>query len=182
MNDAKPDKTSATNSELGKETQYDTSYNPSRLYPILRAPKRLEIGIDPDVLPFFGFDCWNHYEVSWLNAKGKPCVAVAEIYYDCNTLFIIESKSLKLYFNSLNNVQFESKNTVEKIIQTDLEKAIGAPVTVIINQLGYSQQAVIQDAFTGECIDVIDVACTKYTVEPNYLTISLCMRLYILIY
>lgn len=168
MNDAKK----ASDSELGKETQYDTSYNPGRLYPIPRAGKRLEIGIDPHKLPFFGFDCWNHYEVSWLNEKGKPNVAIAEIYYDCTSLCIIESKSLKLYFNSLNNTQFKTIDAVEKIIQACLEKAIGSPVIVKINQLGHSQQALIQEAFTGECIDAIDVECTKYTVEPNYLTTS----------
>jgi 7-cyano-7-deazaguanine reductase len=69
-------------------------------------------------------------------------------------------------------VQFETINAVEKTIQADLEKAIGSQVTVKINQLGHSQQTLIQEAFTGECIDSLDVECTKYTVEPNYLTTS----------
>src|SRR3990167_3051575 len=111
---SKKQQSQAIGSELGKKTDYDHAYNPARLYPISRANKRQEIGINPDQLPFSGFDCWNHYEVSWLNEKGKPMVAIAEIYYDCASPFIIESKSLKLYFNSLNNAKFKTINEVEK--------------------------------------------------------------------
>ncbi|MDP3705189.1 MAG: MerR family transcriptional regulator, partial [Legionellaceae bacterium] len=64
-------------SELGKKSDYETAYNPNRLYPIPRAAKRQEIGINPNQLPFYGVDCWNHYEVSWLNDKGKPMVGIA---------------------------------------------------------------------------------------------------------
>ncbi|MBI2785584.1 MAG: NADPH-dependent 7-cyano-7-deazaguanine reductase QueF [Legionella longbeachae] len=162
----------AVGSELGKKTEYDQSYNPERLYPIPRAGKRKEIGVDPNKLPFLGFDCWNHYEVSWLNDKGKPIVAMAEIYYDCASPFIIESKSLKLYFNSFNNSTFKTIIDVEKTIQKDLEQAIDSPVTVIINQLGHSNIGSVYEKFEGECIDDLDVTCTKYSVEPSYLTTS----------
>lgn len=162
----------ASDSELGKRTEYDSNYNPERLYPIPRAGKRREIGIDPDKLPFHGFDCWNHYEVSWLNEKGKPVVAMAEIYYDCSSPLIVESKSLKLYFNSFNNSQFSSTDEVQKIIQKDLEKAIESQVTVIVTQLGHFKQTKIHDHFSGECIDDLDIECTMYTVEPNYLSAS----------
>lgn len=172
MNDSvlKKYQSQAADSELGKKTDYDQSYNPDRLYPIPRAGKRKEIGIDPNALPFSGFDCWNHYEVSWLNEKGKPIVATAEIYYDCASLFIVESKSLKLYFNSLNNCKFKSIGDVEKIIQHDLEKTLDSAVTVIVNQLGHSKSAKIHEKFAGECIDDIDIECTKYSVDPSYLS------------
>lgn len=88
-------------SELGQPSSYDSQYNPDRLFAIPRAAKRKEIGLSANPLPFYGFDCWNHYEMSWLNEKGKPMVAIAEIIYDCTTPNLIESKSLKLYFNSL---------------------------------------------------------------------------------
>lgn len=162
----------AADSELGKKSEYDLSYNPDRLYPIARASKRLEIGIDPAAIPFSGFDCWNHYEVSWLNEKGKPIVATAEIYYDCSSPFIIESKSFKLYFNSFNNSKFTSVNEVEKIIQTDIEKAINSQATVIIKPLGHSAPQLIHEKFEGKCIDDLDIECTTYTVNPNYLTTS----------
>jgi 7-cyano-7-deazaguanine reductase len=156
-------------SELGKKTDYDQSYNPDRLYPIPRAGKRREIGIDPDALPFFGFDCWNHYEVSWLNEKGKPLVAIAEVYYDCASPLIVESKSLKLYFNSFNNCKFKSADEVAAIIKKDLEKAVDHPVTVIINNLNDANLSLIQE-FAGVCIDELDVECTRYTVHPEYLS------------
>ncbi|MDI1352394.1 MAG: NADPH-dependent 7-cyano-7-deazaguanine reductase QueF, partial [bacterium] len=101
-----PQNNLANQSELGQKTKYDDQYNPQRLYAIPRLGKRQEINLDPKKLIFFGFDCWNHYEVSWLNPKGKPMVAVAVIIYDCHSPCIIESKSLKLYFNSLNNTIF----------------------------------------------------------------------------
>jgi 7-cyano-7-deazaguanine reductase len=159
-------------SELGKKTEYDQSYNPDRLYSIPRAVKRMEIGIETETLPFFGFDCWNHYEVSWLNEKGKPMVAIAEIYYDCNSEFIVESKSLKLYFNSLNNVKFKSINEIEKIIKKDLETIINAEVSVVLKQLGHSISLPIFEKFEGECIDDLDIDCNKYTVDPSYLSTS----------
>lgn len=157
-------------SELGKNSNYDKSYNPQRLYPILRADKREEIGIDPNALPFFGFDCWNHYEVSWLNEKGKPIVATAEIYYSCMSEFIIESKSLKLYFNSLNDCKFKSVEEVELIIKKDLEQAINFEVNVLLHPLNAANLLSVAARFEGESIDDIDVECTQYTVQPAYLT------------
>ncbi len=165
--------TAASGSELGKKSGYDQSYNPDRLYPIARAGKRKEIGIDPqEPLPFLGFDFWNHYEVSWLNEKGKPIVAIAEIYYDCQSPRIVESKSLKLYFNSFNNTQFQSIKEVEKTIKSDLEKAVGSTVSVNVQQLGHSTPSPLQEKFAGECIDDLDIECSVYTVEPNYLSVS----------
>lgn len=173
MNDAVKIKyhNQAGGSELGKTTEYDQSYNPNRLYPIPRIGKRREIGIDPDALPFKGFDCWNHYEVSWLNEKGKPMVAIAVIYYDCNSPNIIESKSLKLYFNSFNNTKFKSISDLITTIRSDLENSIKAEVNVIIHQLNNSNLCSIQP-FSGICIDDLDVECNKYIVEPSYLSTS----------
>lgn len=158
------------NSALGKKTDYAQSYNPQCLYPIPRAQNRKEIGIDPNALPFFGFDCWNHYEVSWLNTKGKPLVATAELYYDSCSPFLIESKSLKLYFNSLNQTKFQSITEVEKTIKKDLEAAIEAPVIVVLNQLGKLSHPACQENFSGECLDNLDVECTTYTVDPTFLS------------
>lgn len=160
----------ATDSELGKQVAYDQSYNPSRLYPIPRAGKRNEIGVDPNALPFYGFDVWNHYEVSWLNQKGKPIVAIAEIFYDCQSPCIIESKSLKLYFNSLNNTKFSSLSEVTALIKKDLEKAIDSEVTAFLHELNQLSAPDMRRGFTGENIDALDIECTRYTVFPDYLS------------
>lgn len=162
----------ADESELGKESDYDQHYNPNRLYPIPRAGKRQEIGVDPSCLPFFGFDCWNHYEVSWLNAKGKPVVALAEIIYDCNSPKLIESKSLKLYFNSFNNSKMNNAEDLANIIKKDLQDRVEAEVFVAIHPLDGSKLVEIQRSFIGESIDHLDVECTTYLVDPSFLCVS----------
>lgn len=158
--------------ELGKKSAYDATYNADKLFPIARAAKRLEIGIDPEQLPFWGFDSWNHYEVSWLNSKGKPVVAMAEIVYDCRTPYIIESKSLKLYFNSLNNSKFTSISEIENTIKSDLSVCLHDDVTVKIHQLGTIKTSALCESFSGESIDELDVVCSVYEVDPSFLKVG----------
>ncbi len=158
-------------SELGKKSDYETAYNPNRLYAIPRAAKREEIGINPDKLPFYGVDCWNHYEVSWLNDKGKPMVGIAEIIYDCRSPKLIESKSLKLYFNSFNNTKISGIAALESMVKGDLEKRIEADVVVRIVTLDKAEAFNIQ-ALMGESIDALDVECSVYLVEPAFLVVE----------
>lgn len=159
-------------SELGRSSEYDTHYNPDRLFAIPREAKRKEIGVDSNELPFYGFDCWNHYEVSWLNEKGKPIVAIAEIVYDCATVYLIESKSLKLYFNSFNNTRFKNSEEVKLAIEHDLTKRLGGEVRVRILSLKEKELTMIQRAPQGECIDDLDVTCSVYLVKPEYLSVK----------
>ncbi|HBI21811.1 MAG TPA: NADPH-dependent 7-cyano-7-deazaguanine reductase QueF, partial [Legionella sp.] len=161
-----------THSELGKKSDYDAHYNPDRLFPISRDEKRAEIGIDPAQLPFYGFDGWNHYEVSWLNEKGKPMVGTAEIRYDCRSPMIIESKSLKLYFNSFNNTSFKDISDVETTALRDLTRAVGAEVFLAIHPLGRLPDGILHASFSGESIDALDVSGFRYTVEPRFLVTS----------
>ncbi|NCT56453.1 MAG: NADPH-dependent 7-cyano-7-deazaguanine reductase QueF [Legionella sp.] len=158
--------------ELGQATSYDAEYNPGRLFPIARGPKWQELGLDPDALPFVGFDTWNHYEVSWLNPKGKPCVATASITYDCCSPNLIESKSLKLYFNSLNQTVFASVAAVEALITEDLAACLQSQVVVkILLSQGWHVYE-IQPRFDGTCVDDLDIACSVYEVEPTLLQVS----------
>jgi 7-cyano-7-deazaguanine reductase len=159
-------------SELGQSSQYDPCYNPGRLFPIARADKRQEIGIDPKNLPFYGFDCWNHYEVSWLNEKGKPVVAIAEIIYDCATPYLIESKSLKLYFNSFNNTLFKDSEEVRLTVERDLAKCLAGDVQVKIRSLKEKELTMIQAVPEGVCLDDLDINCSIYHVEPDYLFVE----------
>lgn len=155
-------------SELGKKSAYDPHYNPDKLFPIPRKLKRDEIGV-PDQLPFYGFDLWNHYEVSWLNEKGKPVVAMAEIMYDCETPNIIESKSMKLYFNSFNNTKFKNTESVCEIIKKDLQERVGGEVSVIITPLNLLENKIIETNFTGVCLDELDIACDSYDIDTSVL-------------
>lgn len=159
-------------SELGRSSNYDSQYNPDRLFAIPRAAKRQEIGIDPIHLPFYGFDCWNHYELSWLNRNGKPMVAVAEIIYDCTTPYLIESKSLKLYFNSFNNTQFKDSEELRLIAEQDIAKRLAGNVTIKIHSLQEKRLSQIESAPKGICLDDLDVICSVYLVEPRYLSIE----------
>lgn len=161
---------SVRHSELGKRAAYDPCYNPDKLFPIARKEQRKELGI-MGAVPFFGCDIWNHYEVSWLNKKGKPIVALAEIIYACDSPNLIESKSMKLYFNSFNNTQFESLSAVQTTISNDIEKKIAAPVSVKIIPIHQFNQLKIV-SFDGLCLDELDVACADYTVNPSFLSVE----------
>ena len=154
---------------LGQKSAYIDNYDASLLYPIPRINKRLEIGITENLLPFTGVDIWNHYEVSWLNTKGKPQVATCKIIYPCESPNIIESKSMKLYFNSFNNSQFESINQVEQILATDLSKGVGAEVTIYLSSLDKSNLHKMDAHFHGICLDNLDIECNTYQPEPEYL-------------
>lgn len=157
-------------SELGKKSEYESHYNPSKLFPIPRKIKRDEIGV-PMPLPFFGYDTWNHYEVSWLNQKGKPQVGMAEITYSSDSPNIIESKSMKLYFNSLNNTHFENSDAVKKTLIQDISARVEADVTVVLMPLSfYRQRHVGYQHGIGENIDDIDVEIDCYSVFPEFLT------------
>lgn len=158
-------------SELGQTSSYDAHYNPERLLAIARASKRREIGIVADSLPFYGVDCWNHYEVSWLDTKGKPKVAVAEMIYDCATPFLIESKSLKLYFNSFNNTAFETSDQLKQTIERDLGERLEGTVRVRILSLREKELLTIFSGPAGECLDDLEVTCSDYLVQPDYLSV-----------
>ncbi len=162
----------AQGSQLGKATQYPQRYSPNLLYPIPRADKRREIGIDPETSPFYGVDYWNHYETSWLNAKGKPMVAIAEIYYDCHSTAIVESKSLKLYLNSFNSTCFDSTDKVIETIKKDLQASLNVLVSVTLHSLDRRQEQLFQSNFDGKCIDKLDVSCSTYVVNPGFLSVE----------
>jgi 7-cyano-7-deazaguanine reductase len=157
-------------SELGKKSSYEAVYNPELLFPIARVGKRSEIGIDSNQLPFYGFDCWNHYEVSCLNLKGKPIVAVAQIIYDCRSPMIIESKSMKLYFNSLNNSKFESIDSLRQTIEKDLAKAVQSGVAVVLSGLQDYPSLMLHSQLEGESLDELDVECSEYSLNSDLLS------------
>lgn len=155
-------------SELGKKAHYDTQYNPDKLFPISRKAKRDEIGVGEE-LPFYGIDTWNHYEVSWLDQKGKPIAAIAKIVYGCDSPNIIESKSMKLYFNSFNNTKCKSVDNARAMMERDLTARVGAPVEVSIKLLSEMKDEKIAAHMQGTYIDDLDVECKEYKVNPELL-------------
>lgn len=152
---------------LGKKSAYITQYNPELLFPIPRKRKRDEINV-PTPLPFYGFDTWNAYEISWLNLKGKPEVAMAQFDFSCFSTNIIESKSFKLYLNSFNSSRFASIDEVQTIIAQDIQKAADGEVVIKLYPLAhYTEQKSSQ--FSGFHLDHLDVTCDTYTTQPSFL-------------
>ncbi len=159
---------------LGKATPYIDQYDASLLFPIPRITKREEIGVPP-TLPFLGADLWTAYEVSWLNARGKPQVAIAHITVPCETPNIIESKSFKLYFNSFNNTKFADAAEVLARLRADLAEAAwrGSGKTGSVGVRLLSPELFDQEPIhemDGLNIDRLDVDCTQYTPAPELLT------------
>ena len=161
-------------SPLGKASAYADQYDPALLFPIARAPKRAEIGITGQQ-PFFGADLWTAFELSWLNARGKPQVALAHITVPCETPNIIESKSFKLYLNSFNSTRFASSDAVRERLRADLSEAAwrgaASPGTVGVRLAGpeqFDQEPVHE--LSGLDLDRLDVECTHYQPEPALLT------------
>jgi 7-cyano-7-deazaguanine reductase len=160
-------------SELGKQSDYETAYNPDKLFPMPRAKNRQTLGFASGSLPFYGFDVWNHYEVSWLNERGKPCVAIAELIIPCESANIIESKSMKLYFNTFNNTSFKSAEALEALIQKDLSLRLETDAIVVrIKPLSQMQDSILAACLMGESIDELDVSCSTYHTEPTLLVVE----------
>jgi len=172
-----PTPASSTNtpegSQLGQVSSYSDRYDASLLYPLPRAPKRAEIGLTAAV-PFTGADQWTAYELSWLNPRGKPQVALAHVTVPCETPNMVESKSLKLYLNSLNQTPFDSAEAVQTRLREDLSEAVwrGADRrgTVGVRLLTPAQFSAEQvQELQGLSLDRLDVECTHYTPAPELL-------------
>lgn len=152
---------------LGRRVDYPDRYAPELLFPIERAPKRAELGIVRGA-PFFGEDRWNAYELSWLNPRGKPVVAIGSFRVPASSPRLIESKSLKLYLNSLNGARFESAEELRLRIAEDLSSAAGARVGVSVAPLERRPARELRAA-EGELVDLLDIEVDRYTLAPELL-------------
>lgn len=150
---------------LGKQSDYIDRYDPTILFPISRAESWKASGIERDILPFFGEDVWNGYEISWLNDKGIPQVAMAEFRLPATSPYLIESKSFKLYLNSYNQTKFANKETVELRMAKDLSAAAGGSVSVKILPLDYQ----FPNEPKAVCIDDLDISMDKYELDAEVL-------------
>ena len=163
-------------SALGKTSTYATLYDPSLLFSIPRADKRAEIGLKsndgkPVQLPFFGMDIWNAYELSWLNSRGKPQVAIAQILVSSDSPNIIESKSFKLYLNSFNQTKLPSIEALITLLQADLTEGFGAPTRVTLTSPDQFKLCQFQE-FDGQLLDRLDIEINEKEYEPNPLILK----------
>ena len=161
-------------SQLGQTSAYVDQYDAALLFPLPRETKRREIGITGSV-PFLGADLWTAFELSWLNPRGKPQVALAHITVPCESTHIVESKSFKLYLNSFNNTAFASADAVRDRIRADVSAAIWHCSSV---QSSVGVKLVLPEQFDREkvqeleglSVDRLDVECTCYQPAPELLT------------
>src|SRR3990167_7404481 len=154
---------------LGQKSEYPETYAPQVLHPIARELGRREIGLK-NGWPFQGEDVWNAYEMSWLAPGGKPQVALLELRVSAQSMCIVESKSLKLYFGSFNQTEFANRDEVEATIARDVGAAAGATVQVTLLALDAGQNPLV--ALPGECIDDEPVQVVRFTVDPDLLQLD----------
>ncbi len=159
---------SPADSPLGKPTAYRDTYDASLLFPIPRADKRAELNLS-GTLPFFGMDVWNAYEMSWLNMRGKPQVGIATLMVPADTPNIVESKSMKLYFNSLNQARLAGPEAVAELLRADLSAAFGAAIQLKLvpaADFGKLQMGELD----GLLLDRLDIEVDRY--EPDTLLLK----------
>ncbi len=161
-------------SELGKSSSYVDQYDAALLFPIARRSKRDEIGL-AGTLPFFGADLWTAYELSWLNPRGKPQLALARITVPAESTHIVESKSVKLYLNSFNNSVFADASAVQTRLREDLSAAVwqgGAVMSSVGVQLVLPQDFDKEPVheLDGLNLDRLDLECSHYQPAPELLT------------
>ncbi|MGY4523262.1 NADPH-dependent 7-cyano-7-deazaguanine reductase QueF [Pseudomonas sp. TE21394] len=162
----------AEHSPLGKSSEYIATYSPQLLFPIPRTAKWAELGVTAETLPWQGVDYWNCFELGWLLPSGKPVVAIGEFAIPADSPNIIESKSFKLYLNSLNQTVFASSGELQACLEKDLSAAAGKPVGVKVRSLAEVEaQGVVP--LPGQCIDTLDVAISNYQQpQPELLRCS----------
>lgn len=163
--------TDYTFTELGKDTSYSDSYNPSLLCPIPRVKARQTTN-ESMALPFIGVDVWTAYELSWLNLDGLPQIAIVEFMVPCDSDSIVESKSFKLYLNSFIQTQFVSMEAVQAQLIKDLSAATGAEVEVVLYEIAEYQGVQPISEPQGLCIDRQPLVIDAYSPDSSLLALE----------
>ncbi len=155
---------------LGIQVDYEFEYNPGLLQGVPRSLSRDTLDLANSSLPFDGIDTWTGYELSWLNLKGKPNVAILECHVPITSENLIESKSFKLYLNSFNQTKFASADDVRQVLQADLSACAGEPVEVklILPEQFTSLQF---KEFEGTLLDNLDVEIEQYSPNTQFLAV-----------
>nr|WP_305763763.1 NADPH-dependent 7-cyano-7-deazaguanine reductase QueF [Alteromonas macleodii] len=156
---------------LGKQVDYEFEYNPDLLQGVPRSLSRDTLNLAGSGLPFDGIDTWTGYELSWLNLKGKPNVAILECHVPITSKNLIESKSFKLYLNSFNQTKFASAEDVRQVLQADLSACAGEPVEVKLILPEQFSSLQFQE-FNGTLLDSLDVEIDQYSPNTQYLTVA----------
>jgi 7-cyano-7-deazaguanine reductase len=155
-------------SPLGKKSEYVSSYDPAQLCPIPRVKSWEKYGYDSS--PYFGVDVWNAYEISWLNSNGLPQVAIGEFIVPLGSPNLIESKSFKLYLNSLNQTKIENPEGLLEILETDLTGCAGDSVKAKLHSIKNKQDLLSEPE--GKCLDDMDIKIDIYNRDASILRVE----------
>ena len=154
--------------KLGQQTKYAEKYDRTLLQPVPRRLNRDQLNITATQPFTIGADIWTAYEISWLNPKGVPQVAIADVSIDFRSENLIESKSFKLYLNSFNQTTFADFADVQQTLQRDLQDCAQGEVNVRLNSLAdYTAQPIA--ALSGDCIDAQNIEVRDYAFNAALL-------------
>ncbi|MGY6270400.1 NADPH-dependent 7-cyano-7-deazaguanine reductase QueF [Achromobacter denitrificans] len=153
---------------LGQSVSYVSQYDPTLLFPIARSHNRAALDLAAGKLPFTGVDLWNAYELSWLDAKGKPRIAMATFSVPADSPNIIESKSFKLYLNSFNQTRLVNAAALRGRLERDLSAAAGARVGLDFF-LPQRFPELQMGELDGIYIDKLDIEIDTYEPAPEVL-------------
>lgn len=159
------------NLSLGKTVDYEFEYNPELLQGVPRSLSRDTLSLTSSTLPFEGIDTWTGYELSWLNAKGKPQVAILECMVPISSMNLIESKSFKLYLNSFNQTKFDNSDDVKQVLVKDLSACAGEQVEVNLILPSAFEDLKFRE-FKGTLLDDLDIEVDNYEPDSSYLRTS----------
>ena len=155
---------------LGHATDYPDAYDASLLFPVSRAPQREAIGISA-VLPFTGSDRWTAYELTWLDPRGKPAIAIANFDVPATSTAIVESKSVKLYLGAFAQTRFDDAAAVIAVLERDLARSTGERVGVTLSLPAQFRDQRLAE-IDGTSLDTLPVAIDRYQLEPDALAVQ----------
>ena len=164
---------------LGQTVSAPKKYDSSILVREPRQNNRTHLNISDDSLPFCGLDLWNNWEISALTDNGLPVTGIAKITYNCNSKYIVESKSAKLYFNSFNMTEMgrlpeEVLSNIKHTSEEDLSKFLETEVKVDIRPANsYCAPWRNDDRHKGSILldrIVPDIKITSYSESPELLS------------
>ncbi len=150
-------------SSLGQITDYPNTYTPEILFPIARATGRQQLPTTPYL--DHGIDWWHVFELSWLDQTGKPQVAIGRLAFPADAPNLIESKSLKLYFNSLNFTRFVDQAALIQQVEVDLSHVAGAAVQLQVFAVNTLPIAEPQ----GVCLDQLPLIAERAQPDASLL-------------
>ena len=168
---------------LGQSSQYKSTYDRGLLVREPRSNNREYLNIFDDALPFVGSDTWNAYECSFLLKNGRPVTGVVKCVYPCSSKYIVESKSIKLYFNSFNmtkmgdgndeavkNFEEISARDLSELLQTDVKVSFHSGVHVNKKTSSPDNEWDIEHYLNVDLLeDSSSLEYTQYTEDPSLL-------------